>query len=178
MKIDRPVCSPVYIVDDNAVSGMEMGRRLSGAGISNQIFVPVKHFLDAAHLLPVGSIVLDEPFFSGAAAEVRQALQATGMPIICLSPTVSPLPQLGLEAAGDYQNDSMAAFGARERINMLSGREREVLSLLLAGKSIKAIAAGLGLSPRTVETHRSRLLKHLKVATTAHAIRIAVEAGL
>ncbi|WRD78929.1 LuxR family transcriptional regulator (plasmid) [Sphingobium baderi] len=63
-------------------------------------------------------------------------------------------------------------------MSILSRREREVLDQLVTGKSTKAIAAGLGLSPRTVETHRSRLLKHLRVTSTAHAIRIAVEAGL
>ena len=178
MTTDLPVCHPVYVIDDNAARGVEIGRRLRAVGMSNQICLPVQHFLDAAHLLPPGTLVLDALFLSGVPAPTRQRLDAAGMPIISLS---SPLPDASDEQPGGVSSGlavNVSLSGARERINMLSRREREVLGHLVTGKSTKAIAAGLGLSPRTVETHRSRLLKHLKVASTAHAIRIAVEAGL
>jgi two-component system, LuxR family, response regulator FixJ len=60
----------------------------------------------------------------------------------------------------------------------LSAREREVLSLLVAGKPNKLIAGELGLSPRTVETHRARLMSRLGVRSLAEAVRIAVRAEL
>jgi two-component system response regulator FixJ len=49
---------------------------------------------------------------------------------------------------------------------------------LMLGKPNKAIARDLGLSPRTVEIHRARLLKHLKVGSLAEAVRLAVQAEL
>jgi two-component system response regulator FixJ len=64
------------------------------------------------------------------------------------------------------------------RIAELSAREREVLDLLVAGKSNKRIAGKLGLSPRTVETHRARLMSRLGVHSLAEAVRIAVRAEL
>ena len=64
------------------------------------------------------------------------------------------------------------------RIAVLSPREREVLDLLMAGKPNKAIARDLGLSPRTVEVHRARLMARLDVGSLAEAVRLAVQAGL
>jgi two-component system response regulator FixJ len=67
---------------------------------------------------------------------------------------------------------------AVSRISGLSAREREVLDLLVAGKPNKLIADELGLSPRTVEVHRARLMTRLGVGSLAEAVRIAVRAEL
>ena len=67
---------------------------------------------------------------------------------------------------------------AAARIAALSPREREVLDLLIAGKPNKAIARDLGLSPRTVEIHRARLMTRLEVGSLAEAVRLAVQAAL
>lgn len=66
---------------------------------------------------------------------------------------------------------------ARARIDALSPRQREVLLLMAEGNLNKQIGYSLGLSERTVKMHRAALLKALGVATTADAIRVAVEAG-
>jgi two-component system response regulator FixJ len=68
--------------------------------------------------------------------------------------------------------------GAAARLALLSRREREVLGRLVAGKPNKEIARELGLSPRTVEAHRARLMERLKVGSLAEAVRIAIEAEL
>lgn len=49
------------------------------------------------------------------------------------------------------------------QFDCLTEREREILELLVAGQSNKAVAAGLGISPRTVETHRNNIFKKLRV---------------
>jgi PAS domain S-box-containing protein len=66
---------------------------------------------------------------------------------------------------------------ARARIDARSPRQREVLLLMAEGNLNKQIGYSLGLSERTVKMHRAALLKALGVATTADAIRVAVEAG-
>jgi DNA-binding CsgD family transcriptional regulator len=58
---------------------------------------------------------------------------------------------------------------------LLSARERRVLSLLAAGKSYKETAAALSVSPKTVSTYRARVLRKLRLRTTADLIRYAVE---
>ncbi len=60
----------------------------------------------------------------------------------------------------------------------LSNREYRVLCLLGSGKSVKETAAELAVSPKTVSTYRTRVLKKLELKTTADLIRYAVERGL
>jgi two-component system, LuxR family, response regulator FixJ len=67
---------------------------------------------------------------------------------------------------------------ARRRVDKLSNRERDVLDRLLSGTSNKLIARELGLSPRTVEMHRARMLQKLSVKSTSQALDIARVAGL
>ena len=69
---------------------------------------------------------------------------------------------------------------ARERYAQLSGREREVLGLIVEGLTNKEIGRALALSPRTVETHRANLFATLEAASLAQLIRhyaCLVEAG-
>lgn len=60
----------------------------------------------------------------------------------------------------------------------LSDREFEVLKGLAAGKSVKELAAGLGISPKTVSTYRARILEKLGIRTNADLVRYVVEKGL
>ena len=63
---------------------------------------------------------------------------------------------------------------AARLIALLSRREREVLDALASGHPNKLIAFDLGISVRTVEVHRARMMKRLGVRQFAEAIRIAV----
>jgi PAS domain S-box-containing protein len=67
---------------------------------------------------------------------------------------------------------------SRARIAALSARERAVLEGLLAGGTNKTIARTLGLSPRTVEIHRARVMEALGVHTLPEAVLIATAAGV
>jgi PAS domain S-box-containing protein len=67
---------------------------------------------------------------------------------------------------------------AAELVKTLPPRQLEVLGLVAKGLLNKQIAFELGIAEKTVKMHRSLLLERLGVATSADAIRIAVEAGL
>ncbi len=67
---------------------------------------------------------------------------------------------------------------AQQRIAGLTPRQREILELMAAGQLNKQIAYALDLSEKTVKMHRALLLQRLGVATSADAVRLAVEAGL
>jgi DNA-binding NarL/FixJ family response regulator len=88
-----------------------------------------------------------------------------------------------LSVASEPGDDPVAAvvMGRHERaaamVQALSPRETEVLHCLVDGCGSKAIAGKLGLSPRTVEIHRSRLLKKLQVRTSLAAACIGAYAG-
>lgn len=60
----------------------------------------------------------------------------------------------------------------------LSRRENEVMSMLLGGQRLKEIAARLGISVKTVTTHRSRLMKKLQVEDNLNLYRYGIRNGL
>ena len=63
-------------------------------------------------------------------------------------------------------------------IDRLSPREREVLHMVVNGKSSGEIAAALSLSPKTVDTYRSRIMKKLAVKGVSSLVKFAIEHGL
>lgn len=102
--------------------------------------------------------------FESFVESVRRA--AEGEPYV--SPRLAPL----LVSAAAGGGHGQLGLGA------LSRRERQVLTLVAEGLSTREIADQLGLSPRTIETHRARLMTKLQVRRTSHLIRIAVEEGI
>ena len=67
---------------------------------------------------------------------------------------------------------------AASKVKALSPRQRQILGAMSRGQLNKQIAWDLGIAEKTVKMHRALLLERLGVATSAEAIRIAVEAGL
>ena len=65
-----------------------------------------------------------------------------------------------------------------DRYELLTERERHIYQLLAEGNSNKDIAARLGLSLHTVETHRARVMEKLGVHTAAELVLSAVRRGL
>jgi FixJ family two-component response regulator len=63
----------------------------------------------------------------------------------------------------------------RARLESLTARERDVLGLMVQGKPNKIMAADLGISQRTVEIHRARVMEKLEVSSLAQAVRMMME---
>jgi two-component system response regulator FixJ len=78
-------------------------------------------------------------------------------------------PQTERTAGGPVQ-------AARQRLAVLSNRERQVLDEIVAGQPNKVIAHKLAISMRTVEVHRARILKRLGVRSIAEAISLSARA--
>jgi DNA-binding NarL/FixJ family response regulator len=72
----------------------------------------------------------------------------------------------------------MAKVGTMDKHETLTTREREVLQLSAEGHTNSEIAARLGISTRTAETHRSRLMHKLALHTQADLIRYALRRGI
>jgi DNA-binding NarL/FixJ family response regulator len=60
----------------------------------------------------------------------------------------------------------------------LTSRERQVLQLISEGKSTKEVASVLGISTKTAESHRTRLMQKLDIHETAGLVRYAIRHGL
>ncbi|MBY3177279.1 two-component system response regulator MctR [Rhizobium leguminosarum] len=74
--------------------------------------------------------------------------------------------------------DALMGERAEEGTDPLTPRERDILGLIVAGRSNKEIAETLGITSATTETHRKNLKKKLGIATTAGLIRYALDHGI
>jgi two-component system, LuxR family, response regulator FixJ len=140
------------------LDGLELLRRLQQGGFRRPVVVMTAHgdVSMAVRAMKAGAVdFVEKPFDDQALLAATEAALGTA------------------QATGTAGTDE-----AVERIAALSPREREVLGLLVAGKPNKLIARDLGLSPRTVEVHRARLMARLGVGSLAEAVRLAVRAEL
>ena len=101
-----------------------------------------------------------------AVADLVQAIREVSRGATYLSPGVSR------EAVQAYVS------GDESHIRPLSAREREVLQLIAEGKTMKEIGAILGVSVKTAETHRMRLMAKLSIRETAGLVRYAIRRGM
>ena len=141
-----------------SLDGLELLRRLKEGGFRRPVLVMTAHgdVSTAVRAMKAGAVdFVEKPFEDDTLLAAIDA--ALGTP----------------QAAGAARADDAA-----ERVAALSPREREVLDLLIAGKPNKHIARDLGLSPRTVEVHRARMMARLGVGSLAEAVRLAVQAEL
>jgi DNA-binding NarL/FixJ family response regulator len=63
-------------------------------------------------------------------------------------------------------------------LELLSSRERQVLQMLAEGHAVTAIATTLSLSPKTVETYRTRLMEKLEIHDIPTLVRFAIQRGI
>jgi DNA-binding NarL/FixJ family response regulator len=75
-------------------------------------------------------------------------------------------------------DDYIRGHLATEPLGRLSNRERQILQLVAAGKSTADIAQALFLSPKTVDTYRSRLMQKLEIDSFAGLVKFAISCGL
>jgi two-component system response regulator FixJ len=196
----------VYIVDDDPAVRRALSRLLQSADLKAKAFASAAAFLRAAPDLPGGGCLLLDirmPEMDGLELQARLATVGVGLPIVFMTgqadvPTAVATMKAGaldfLEKPFDDEQllrslnaalDSHAPkdrdqhiTAAVARVAMLSPREKEVLKGLMAGQQNKVIAAQLGISVRTVEGHRIRMLERLGTHRLAEAIRLAVLASL
>jgi two-component system, NarL family, response regulator NreC len=101
-----------------------------------------------------------------AAADLVQAIREIRGNAIYLSPTIS-------RAVVEAYFDKVTPPG-----DVLSSRERQVLQLVAEGKTTKEIAGVLGVSIKTADSHRARIMRKLDIHDTAGLVRFAIRRGL
>jgi two-component system response regulator FixJ len=195
----------VYIVDDDAAVRRSLSRLLKAAGLQVESYATAADFLPAAAQLPPGGCLLLDvrmPGMDGLELQSHLKQQGIQLQIVLMTgdgdvPTAVRAMKAGafdfLEKPFDdeqllrtidaalYSNASRnekVAMAAAERIALLSPREKQVLEGLVAGQPNKVIAGHLGLSVRTIEGHRIRMLERLGTHRLAEAIRLSVMASL
>jgi DNA-binding NarL/FixJ family response regulator len=101
-----------------------------------------------------------------AATDLVLAIQQVGRGQVYLSPGISSVVVDAYLSKASLPDDP------------LSAREHEVLQLIAEGKATKDVAVILGISVKTAESHRSRLMQKLDIHETASLVRYAVRRGL
>jgi len=83
-----------------------------------------------------------------------------------------------VDVSDNRRNLRIPDDAATRAVFSLTERERQVLVLIAEGKSTKEAAVRLGISYKTADSHRSRILEKLNVHETASMVRLAIRAGL
>lgn len=152
------------------LSGLEVIRQVRERVPQTQVIVLSMHanesYVFAALRNGAAAYVLKD----ASSTNIVQAIYAVIAGRHYLSP---PLSQYALDA---YIQQAQGA--PLDSYETLTTREREVLHLVAQGETTPAIAARLAISPRTVETHRTHLMRKLSLHTQTDVIRYALQHGL
>ena len=160
---------PDLIVTDLAMpglNGLDALRQLKAEGIAARVVVLTMH---------ANAHVAAEVLRAGASGFVVK--HAAGQELIAALHAVLGgrryvNPDLAEDVLAALAEPSAPATGS------LTPRQRDVVRLLAEGRTMKEVAATLGVSPRTVETHKYQSMEALRLKTTAELIRYALEHGL
>ncbi|MBL8287843.1 MAG: response regulator transcription factor [Rubrivivax sp.] len=189
----------VNLVDDDAAVRESLALLVGTVGLRVAPWAEPHSFLAGFDRDAIGAIVLDVrmPGLSGLMVLERLLAEGVDQPVIMLTGhgTVDMCRRAFKAGAAEFLEkpvDDQALLDAlqqavrqharqrqrqrgdreaRERYGRLSEREREVLGLIVAGLTNKEVGRALGLSPRTVETHRAHLFAKLAVESLAQLVR-------
>lgn len=192
----------VYVVDDDEGMRESLCWLIESAGYKVETFISAGQFMALFNQQWRGCLILDVrmPVISGL--ELQQQLNNAGvlMPIIMISgfadvPTVVNAMQAGamdfLEKPFDdnelLQRIDKALMQSRQQLELeerrgqfarLTDREKQILESVKQGMSSRKIAESLGISTKTVETHRANMMHKLQVGSVAELVSKAWQAGI
>jgi two-component system, LuxR family, response regulator FixJ len=193
----------VFIVDDDEAVRASLRLLLKSVGIAAQAFGSAQEFLGGHDASKPGCLLLDIRMPGMSGMELQQHLNMRGAIIPVLFITGHGDVPMAVEAMKNGAFDflqkpfrdqelidrvqrALAKDGenrvalsqhskVRARLDSLTSREREVLGLMIQGKPNKIMAADLGISQRTVEIHRARVMEKLAVSSLAQAVRMMMD---
>lgn len=194
----------VYVVDDDEAVQRSVAFLLKFAGFRVACFSTGVAFLKEAKHAERGCVLLDlrMPEMNGLEVQLEMNAMGIDMPVVILTGHGDIEAAVKALRAGalnfiekpyekehlleaiheaherlERQHDKgVKAAEAQVRLASLTGRERDVLDGLVAGRPNKTIAFDLGISSRTVEIHRANMMEKLRVRSLSQALRIAFAA--
>ncbi|NTV10346.1 MAG: response regulator transcription factor [Zoogloea sp.] len=194
----------VCVVDDDDAVRLSVGLLIETLGCEVRTYASALDLLaDRRALAEADCIVLDVrmPGLSGMALQEQLIRQGVRTPIIFVSghgdvPMVARAMREGafdflqkpfneqalldrvseaVERARLAREAQRRQASVRERLEGLTSRERDVMEGMLAGRLNKQIADDLGISMKTVEQHRARIMEKMRVNSLAQLVRIVTE---
>jgi RNA polymerase sigma factor (sigma-70 family) len=193
----------VFIVDDDAAVCDSLSLLLGLRGYKTRSFARGEDLLAAIDSAARGCVLLDlrMPTVDGIAVQAALAARGIRLPVIILTAhgdvasaraalkggafdfLEKPIDDtllmatidaaLGRDASARIEGERSDAL--RRRVARLTARERQVLAAVIDGRHNREIAANLGISPRTVEVYKARLMDKLQIDRLPELIRLALE---
>lgn len=194
----------VYIVDDDPSMRRSLSLLAESAGLESIAYASAKEFLDAPREARPACLVLDVrmPRISGLALQKMLKVQGFQIPTIFIT-GFGDVPAAvramrggainfiekpfrdqellesiwdGIESHREILTEEHKRSALAELFAQVSPRERQVLEMVVKGRPNKYIADQLDLSVKTIEVHRSRLMKKVQATSVAELVRLALRA--
>ncbi|MDB6012159.1 MAG: two component transcriptional regulator, LuxR family [Gammaproteobacteria bacterium] len=191
----------VYLIDDDSGVRDSLGLLLSLKGIRTLVFASAESFIGAYRPEWHGCVVTDlrMPGMSGLELQAALRQRQIDLPVVVLTAhgdvatvrtalkngaldflekpveddILLEVVQNALRLDREQRVSTTERAAVSERLARLTAREREILTPLAAGQQNLDIAAQLGISPRTVEVHKARIMEKLGCRSLADLIRIS-----
>ena len=197
---DAVHAATVYVVDDDDGMRRALSLLLNTVGYKTAAFASPREFLDRVKTDAAGCLVLDIRMPGMSGLELQQHLNRMGsmLPVIFVTGhgDVPMAVQAMKEGAFEFvqkpfrdqdlldrinhaleldkENRSSLALRADvlQRFESLTPREKQVMQLVVDGAANKVIAIDLGLSERTVEIHRAKVMEKMGARSVAHLVKL------
>ena len=194
----------IHVVDSDSARRAQIARQLYGRSYHAEIYESIDELIDRAP--DRGAVLICDDVGAPESDVSLETIRArtSYLPVAYFSENPSPdrIVRAMLRGALDYlqwpistealdaavtrlgdEGERQAKIErrkaeARQRVERLTPRERDVLVGLIAGASNKHIAQELGISPRTVEIHRGNMMSRLNARSVSDAVRLGLYAGL
>jgi len=198
----RPV---IHIVDDDSAVRDALGLLMRAEGLETRTHASAEAFLETLTPTSKGCVLLDVRMPGLSGLELQQVLKKkqAAMPVIIMTgyadvPMAVQAMKAGavdfiekpfdndrllkqvrtcLQLCEQVQETNLLQMAAGEKTARLTRRERQVMEMLVEGHQNRLIAEKLGISPRTVEIHRARVMEKLEAHSLSDVVRIALTAS-
>lgn len=198
--------SMVYVVDDDDALQDSIDALLAVHGFQSQHFISAQHFLDHLPSSKSGCALIDINMPGMSGIELLEKLKQRQFKLPCIMITgfaqISTAVRAMKDGAFDFiekpfESEQLISCVRRaieqcgikavreegdnkilDKVSKLTPRERDVMVHMAQGQPNKIIAYQLGISPRTVEVHRARLMEKLSAGSLADVVRVAIDARL
>jgi len=194
----------VFIVDDDEAVRDSLGLLLRSAGYRARCYAGARDFLKAFDPRDYGCLVLDirMPGMTGLELQKHLAEIGCNIPIVFITghgdiPMAVEAVRQGavdflqkpfqdqelvdrindaMKLAAEQREGELERLEILDRIESLTAREKQVMGQVVLGKANKVIAGDLGVSQRTVEIHRARVMEKMQANSLAHLVRMVMVA--
>lgn len=202
MSVSKLSSATVYIVDDDDIILWTLKEVVQSIGVRVLTYTSAKEFLTNYSPSPCECLISDVRMPEISGLQIQRLLSSTGTPppiiFITSHSEVSAAVEAMKAGAFDFvekpvnghvliekvqaalahsrtlHDERLSQSSRQARMDLLTPKEREIVELVIQGKSSREIASALDISVRTVENHRARIMDKLHIASAVELVKLFV----